>query len=258
MPAPTPGYVKNMIRRSLREIVDPSPTKEDKERIWKFFANKCAYCGKPLRKLLTASASTHMIYLDKTNNEDGMIRKKLVGITVACVIAIIVLVVIATRPPATSIPQPPAGFAMYNDIVSGFAIVYPEDWEMIPKHDIDFALVGFWDRRQGATMNSFYVMKASLPYAMDVDDYFESEEGYFPGEYANYTPISTDTLTLNGRKAIRHTWTFTAGSDTYEYIRQYIVDREIIWVLEAGCALESFDSYQSVYNTMMSGFYILS
>jgi len=31
MPAPTPGYVKNMICRSLREIVDPSPTKKNVE-----------------------------------------------------------------------------------------------------------------------------------------------------------------------------------------------------------------------------------
>jgi len=50
MPAPTPGYVKNMIRRSLQEIVDPSPTKKDEERIWKFFNSECAYCGKSLSK----------------------------------------------------------------------------------------------------------------------------------------------------------------------------------------------------------------
>lgn len=198
-----------------------------------------------------------MIYSNR-ENEDGMSRKKLVGISVACVIAIIVIVVIVTRPPTTSIPQRPTGFAMYNDIVSGFAIVYPEDWEMIPKQNIQFALVGFWDRRQGATTNSFYVMKASLPYAMDAEDYFESEKGYFPGEYANYTPISTDSLTLNGRKAVRHAWTFTVSGDGFKYIRQYIVDRKTIWVLEAGCALGFFDSCQSAYNTMMSGFYILS
>ena len=50
MPAITPGYVKNVIRRSLREIVDPSPTKEEEVRIWKFFNSECAYCGKPLSK----------------------------------------------------------------------------------------------------------------------------------------------------------------------------------------------------------------
>lgn len=50
MPAPTPGYVKNMIRRSLQEIVDPSPTKGDVQRIWTFFDSECAYCGKRLDK----------------------------------------------------------------------------------------------------------------------------------------------------------------------------------------------------------------
>ena len=61
MPAPTPGYVKNMIRRSLREIVDPSPTKEDGKRIWEFFDSKCAYCGKPIRKLKKEGHIDHLI-----------------------------------------------------------------------------------------------------------------------------------------------------------------------------------------------------
>jgi len=60
MPAITPGLVKNMIRRSLREIVDPSPTKEDKERIWKFFNSECAYCGKPLIKLQKQGHIDHL------------------------------------------------------------------------------------------------------------------------------------------------------------------------------------------------------
>lgn len=61
MPAVTPGYVKNVIRRSLREIVDPSPTKEDEERIWKFFNSECAYCGKPLNKLQKQGHIDHLV-----------------------------------------------------------------------------------------------------------------------------------------------------------------------------------------------------
>lgn len=60
MPAITPGYVKNMIRRSLREIVDPSPTKKDEERIWEFFNSECAYCGKPLSKLQKQGHIDHL------------------------------------------------------------------------------------------------------------------------------------------------------------------------------------------------------
>ena len=162
----------------------------------------------------------------------------------------------APTPPATSVPQPPVGFSIYNDVVSNFAIPYPEDWEMIPKERIEFALVGFWDRQQSASVNSFYVMKANLPYEMDVEDYFESEKAYFPGEYANYTSVSTSTLTLNGKKAIKHTWSFTLGGDTLKYIRLYVIDEKVIWLLEAGCSMESFDSYKNTYDTMMSGFYI--
>lgn len=61
MPAVTPGYVKNVIRRSLREIVDPGPTKEDEERIWEFFNSECAYCGKPLSKLQKQGHIDHLV-----------------------------------------------------------------------------------------------------------------------------------------------------------------------------------------------------
>lgn len=60
MPAPTPGYVKNMISRSLREIVDPSPTKANVEKIWKFFDSECAYCGKQVDKLKKEGHIDHL------------------------------------------------------------------------------------------------------------------------------------------------------------------------------------------------------
>ncbi len=50
MPAPTPSYVKNIIKRSLREIVDPSPNKKDTQKIWEFFNSECAYCGKKIKE----------------------------------------------------------------------------------------------------------------------------------------------------------------------------------------------------------------
>jgi len=61
MPAPTPGYIKNMIRRSLREIVDPSPSKGDEERIWQFFNLECAYCGKPLKRAQKEGHIDHLV-----------------------------------------------------------------------------------------------------------------------------------------------------------------------------------------------------
>jgi hypothetical protein len=61
MPAPTPGYVKNMIRRSLREIIDPSPSKEGEKKLWEFFQNECAYCGAPLQKSKKEGHIDHLL-----------------------------------------------------------------------------------------------------------------------------------------------------------------------------------------------------
>ena len=45
MPRYTPGYVKNIIRRSFRELIEPSSDKKDVEKLWKFFDSSCVYCG---------------------------------------------------------------------------------------------------------------------------------------------------------------------------------------------------------------------
>lgn len=61
MPAPTPGYVKNMIRRSFMEIVDPSPKEKDEQKIWNYFNSECAYCGRKLNKVLKEGHIDHLV-----------------------------------------------------------------------------------------------------------------------------------------------------------------------------------------------------
>jgi len=50
MPVPTPGYVKNIIRRCFQEQVDKSPTKKQTTEIWEYFDSTCAYCGVALNR----------------------------------------------------------------------------------------------------------------------------------------------------------------------------------------------------------------
>ena len=61
MPAPTAGYVKNMIRRSFRELVDPSPTRKEVQAIWQFFCSQCAYCGKEINKARKEGHIDHLV-----------------------------------------------------------------------------------------------------------------------------------------------------------------------------------------------------
>lgn len=41
----TPSQARNAIKRSLKALIDPSPRKVEKEKIWLYFENQCAYCG---------------------------------------------------------------------------------------------------------------------------------------------------------------------------------------------------------------------
>jgi len=62
----------------------------------------------------------------------GKNKKKLAGIIAACAVAIIVIIVIATRPPISIEPEPaiPAHFTTYADELGLFSISYPPEWEL--------------------------------------------------------------------------------------------------------------------------------
>ncbi len=60
MPSTTTAYAKNIIRRAFREIIDPTPSKQEAEAVWNYFARECAYCGK---KLLKENKEGHMDHL---------------------------------------------------------------------------------------------------------------------------------------------------------------------------------------------------
>ncbi len=49
MPAVTPAYAKNIIRRAFTELVDPGPSTVDRLRLWEHFRHACAYCGQLVR-----------------------------------------------------------------------------------------------------------------------------------------------------------------------------------------------------------------
>jgi hypothetical protein len=67
MPPTTPAHVKNIIKRSLREIIDPSPSKKEIEKIWEFFESKCAYCGQKLNRKNKEGHVDHLI----SSSENG-------------------------------------------------------------------------------------------------------------------------------------------------------------------------------------------
>jgi len=57
----SPSLAKNMIRRSLRAIIDPHPRDEEITEAWQFFGGLCVYCGKTIT---LGSKDMHLDHLD--------------------------------------------------------------------------------------------------------------------------------------------------------------------------------------------------
>lgn len=57
----SPSLAKNMMRRSLRAVVDPHPTDEEIAEVWHFFNRECVYCG---TGILLRSKDMHLDHLE--------------------------------------------------------------------------------------------------------------------------------------------------------------------------------------------------
>lgn len=76
----TPSQARNAIKKSLKALIDPKPTKADKDKIWKYFENKCAYCGCVL------SQSDRKAHLDHVVAESDGGSNRLCNIILTCAI----------------------------------------------------------------------------------------------------------------------------------------------------------------------------
>lgn len=56
-----PSYAKNIIRRSLKAILDAPPTETELRALWDFFESACAYCGTPLNRSGRQGHADHLV-----------------------------------------------------------------------------------------------------------------------------------------------------------------------------------------------------
>jgi CRISPR/Cas system Type II protein with McrA/HNH and RuvC-like nuclease domain len=57
----TPAQVKCIIRRGLRNLIDPELTRNQKNEIWASFNSQCAYCGTALNQKLREGHIDHLV-----------------------------------------------------------------------------------------------------------------------------------------------------------------------------------------------------
>ena len=67
MPRMTPSFAKNIIRRTLRAVLDPEPPSHEIDRLWEYFDSACAYCDQKLNRYNREGDIDHLI-AGGTNN----------------------------------------------------------------------------------------------------------------------------------------------------------------------------------------------
>jgi hypothetical protein len=59
VPKYTVSQVKNQMRRTIREILNPGPSRAEVNALWAYFDSKCAYCGTDVER-----RSAHLDHAD--------------------------------------------------------------------------------------------------------------------------------------------------------------------------------------------------
>lgn len=61
MPKTTLPYARNIIRRSLFEVIDPTPSRKEQAAVWSHFGSACAYCERPLAQDKKEAHLDHLV-----------------------------------------------------------------------------------------------------------------------------------------------------------------------------------------------------
>lgn len=163
-----------------------------------------------------------------------------------------------STPTGTPTPTPtgtPTGeYLEHLDEENGFAIMYPQDWEILPVEGI---LIGFWaGEADMECVPQFLVTIEELSQPMSVEAWFEEEKGNYTAE-EGYTPISEEALTVDGIPAIKHVCSLDVGEATFEAMLLYVVEDTTGWTVFCTCRSDCWTKYEPTFDTIVESLRLL-
>lgn len=167
-----------------------------------------------------------------------------------------------STPTGTPTPTPtgtPTGeYLEHLDEENGFAILYPQDWEMVPpEHWAEGTLISFWaGEADMECVPQFSVTIEELSQPMGVEAWFEELKGNYTAE-EGYTPISEEALTVDGIAAIKHVCSLDVGEATFEAMLLYVVEDTNGWTVTCICVSDCWTKYEPTFDTIVESLRLL-
>ena len=155
---------------------------------------------------------------------------------------------------ATVTPTPVLEYQEYIDEENGFAIQYPQDWEMATT---DMALIGFIGGEVDMECSpQFTVTVEELPEPVIVDAWFEELKGNYTAA-GGYIPISEEALTVDGVAAIKHVCSINVYEVAFQAMLLYVVEDSNGWIVFCPCISDCWSKYETTFDTIVQSFRLL-
>lgn len=91
---------------------------------------------------------------------------------------------------------------------------------------------------------------------MSINEIVELIKAYVFSQFEDYTPIADEELNVNGKPAIKHTYTYNSDQEMYT-IALIILDDLIVWHLYCTCAESCSSECEAVFDTMAGSFNLI-
>ncbi len=171
-------------------------------------------------------------------------------------ITMLVLVITLSGIGVSCGPSEPAQFVTYTNEADGFAIDYPQGWDIEhpteePKHKVSIC-TETW-RLQAVCIMVYKDASRGLSLEWWSESLMQSARD----NAEDYASISTMELTVNGMPAVKHTFTRTIGTTSCTTVMVCSVEGETVWTLFFNSPEGSFDSYKSTFDTALNSFRLL-
>ena len=232
----------------------------------------CPECGRPL--------ATGQVVVE--GRVEGKSKKKLAGIIVGCIIATIVIVVIATRPPAALEPEPaiPSYFTTYTDELGLFSISYPPGWspdlELIAETEqsirdvississdlpVENVSVIFLAREatDPASLPAVSVLIEPCPLVICTHDAVVRAEIEGGKEiWSDYYDLSQVKTTIDNRTATIIEFQNTVGSLTYRGVQMLLLVNRTVWVVTCSVWPDEYSEWEDEFDAIVRSLRILN
>jgi len=147
-------------------------------------------------------------------------------------------------------------YSVYTDVAGGFAISHPGDWEQVPEDEVPQGILVIFrpGTACGSVSESINVVRGELYQPMTVDEWFAEKQTPL-SMLGEYTPISTEKVTVGGFEAIKHVFSAWGEPQTVVQAMQlYVLDGMTAWIVTCRCDPACYDGRETMFDTVVNSF----